>query len=139
MKTIASIDAATSIDIQGITESTIDEYFTRLNNGEFNRAAELFTAQGQLDPPVGNSIKGRDLIAQYLAEEAKGMRFCPEDGKLLMSINKYTKYEIQGKVEINWFTINVSWSIQLNAEKEIMAIEVKLLASPNDLLSFSRV
>ena len=139
MKTISSIDTATFIDIHGIYEPTIYEYFARLNNGEFIRAAELFAPQGQLDPPFGNPIEGRDAIAQYLEEEAKGIKFYPEEGKLLMSLNNYTKYQIQGKVEINWVAVNVSWSIQLNAEKGIMAIEVKLLASLNDLLIFNHV
>ena len=67
------------------------------------------------------------------------MRFCPTDGQRSIGINDYTEYQIQGQVEINWFTVNVSWWIQLNAEQEILAIEVKLLTSLDDLLSFSRV
>ena len=139
MKTRALTDTATPIDIHGICEPTIYEYFTRLNQGEFTRAAELFVAQGQLDPPFGNLIEGRAEIARYLAAEAPGMRFCPTDGQSSIGINDYTEYQIQGQVEINWFTVNVSWWIQLNAEQEILAIEVKLLTSLDDLLSFSRV
>ena len=40
---------------------------------------------------------------------------------------------------MNWFTVNISWSIDLNADKEIMLLDVKLLASLDDLLSFSRI
>ncbi len=40
---------------------------------------------------------------------------------------------------MNWFTVKISWSIDLNADKEIMLLDVKLLASLDDLLSFSRI
>jgi hypothetical protein len=126
-------------DIQGIHEPIIDEYFAKLNNGDFTATAELFSPQGYLNPPFDRQIQGRDAIAQYLAEQAKGIRFFPEHGKILTSDLSHTQYQIQGKVEMNWFTINISWSIELNAAKEIMLVEVKMLASLDDLLSFSRI
>ncbi len=147
MKLTSSGNAATSltqptniqIEIRGIHEPVIYEYFARLNNGEFTAAAELFAAQGCLNPPFDQQLQGRDAIAQYLEKEAKGIKFCPEDGAILMSDSNYTQYQIQGKVEMNWFTVNISWSIDLNAAKEIVLVEVKLLNSLDDLLSFSRI
>lgn len=147
MKIAISTDISTSlaeplktkIDIQGIHESVIYEYFEKLNNGEFTATAELFAEQGCLNPPFDNQVQGRDAIAQYLAEQAQGIRFFPEDGEILMSDLSHTQYQIQGKVELNWFTVNISWSIELNAAKEIMTVDVKLLASLEDLLSFSRI
>ena len=139
MKTRALTDTDPAIDIHGICEPTICTYFTSLNQGEFTRAAELFVAQGRLEPPCGDPIEGRAEIAEYLAAAAPGMRFCPTDGQHSIGINNYSEYQLQGQVEINWFTINVSWWIQLTAEQEIVAITVKLLTSPDDLLSFSRV
>jgi hypothetical protein len=127
------------IEIRGIHEPVIDEYFARLNNGEFTATAELFAAQGCLNPPFDQQLQGRDAIAQYLEKEAKGIKFCPEDGIVLTSDSSHTQYQIQGKVEMNWFTVNVSWSMQLNAAKEIVLVEVKLLTSLDDLLSFSRI
>ncbi|WP_373546196.1 nuclear transport factor 2 family protein [Chamaesiphon sp.] len=139
-----TIDLDTSLDIDGIYENTIYQYFIRLNNGEFMETAQLFAEQGCLNPPFENSIAGREAIARYLEKEAKGMNFCPERGETLTKVglvaplknSDRTQYQIQGKVKTNFFTVNVSWSIELNAAKEIMAVDVKLLASINELLSF---
>jgi hypothetical protein len=147
MKTTVPTDIVTAlpepakieIDIQGIHEPVIYAYFDRLNNGKFIATSKLFAEQGCLNPPFDNPIQGRDAIAQYLEQEAKGIRFCPEDGEVLMIDSNHTRYLIQGKVEMNWFTINISWSIDLNAANEIMLAEVKLLTSLDDLLSFSRI
>ena len=151
MKTISvlgpesrAIDLDTSLDIDGIYENTIHEYFMRLNNGEFMETAQLFAEQGCLNPPFEKSIVGKEAIARYLEKEAKGMKFCPERGEILTKVgladplehSDRTQYQIQGKVKTNFFTVNVSWSIELNAIKEIMAVDVKLLASIDELLSF---
>jgi hypothetical protein len=145
MKTTVSTDISTPltetarIDIQGIDEPAIYAYFERLNNGKFIATSKLFAEQGCLTPPFDNQIQGRDAIAQYLEKEAKGIRFCPEYGEVLAIDSNLTQYHLQGKVEMNWFTINISWSIDLNAANEIMLVEVKLLTSLDDLLSFSRI
>jgi Nuclear transport factor 2 (NTF2) domain len=117
-----------------IRESKLQEYFAELNAGRFLAAAELFADQGCLKPPFEKSIQGRKAIAQYFENEAKGMRFCPEEGQILTQNSEQTHYRIQGKVETNWFTVNVSWLIQLNSMKEIMSVEVSLLGSLTDLL-----
>jgi hypothetical protein len=135
------------VKIQGINEPVIYEYFTRLNNGEFIATAELFAAQGCLIPPFDKQLQGREAIAQYLEKEAIGIRFLPERGQIVTNVDTAstlahgdrTQYQIQGKVEINWFTINISWSIDLNSAKEIVLVTVKLLAALEDLLSFSRI
>jgi Nuclear transport factor 2 (NTF2) domain len=121
-------------NIDNIHEPKIREYFAELNTGRFLAAAELFADQGCLSPPFEKSIQGREAIAQYLENEAKGMRFCPERGQILTQNNEQVHYQIQGKVETKWFTVNVSWSIQLNSVKKITAVEVSLLASLTDLL-----
>jgi hypothetical protein len=124
-------------DTNHIHEFTIQEYFEKLNTGEFIAAAELFSEQGCLSPPFETSIQGRDAIAQYLETDAKGMRFCPEQWTILAHNSEQTHYRIAGKVETRWFTVNVSWSMHLNSAKEIMAVEVKLLASLTDLLQLN--
>ncbi len=134
-------------DIQGIRESVIYEYFRKLNNGEFIATAELFAEQGCLNPPFDKQLQGRAAIAKYLAEKAKGIRFSPEYGEIVTSIDTAsdlehgdrTQYQIQGKVEINWFTVKISWSFELNTVKEIMLVKVNLLTSIDDLLSFSHI
>ena len=85
MKTTYLTDLATSVaeplsmkvDIHGIHEPVIYEYFARLNKGEFIATAELFAEQGQLDPPFDKQLQGREAISQYLEKEAKGIRFFP--------------------------------------------------------------
>jgi hypothetical protein len=147
MKTTVSTDTSTpatepannKIDIQGIHEPVIYAYFERLNNGEFTATADLFAVQGCLNPPFDNQIQGRDAISKYLEKEAQGIIFAPADGEIIISDSTHTQYQIQGKVELNWFTVNISWSIDLNAAKEIILVDVKLLASLDDLLSFSRI
>jgi hypothetical protein len=145
MKTTVATDLSASsltdplvleVEIQGIHEPVINEYFARLNNGEFIATAELFTEQGCLKPPFDRQLQGRSAIAQYLAAQAQGIKFFPESGEILISDLSHTEYQIQGKVELNWFTINICWSIELNAAKEIMIVDVKLLASMDELLSF---
>jgi hypothetical protein len=124
-------------DINTIHAFTIQEYFEKLNTGEFNAAAELFSEQGCLSPPFETSIQGREAIAQYLATEAKGMRFCPEQLEILAHDSEQTQYQLVGTVETRWFMVNVSWLMQLNSAKEILTVEVKLLAALTDLLQLN--
>jgi hypothetical protein len=126
------------IEIDGIEEPTIAVYFSRLNSGEFAATAELFADGGRLAPPFENPIEGREAIAKYLTTEARGMKFCPESGTLLMRDEDLAQYHVQGKVQTNFFTINVSWLMQLNLDKEILLVEIKLLAALEELLKFSK-
>jgi hypothetical protein len=126
------------IEIDGIEEPTIAAYFSGLNSGEFAATAELFAQSGRLEPPFENSIEGKDAIAKYLATEARGMIFCPESGILLLKDRNLAQYHVQGKVKTNYFTINVSWLMQLNNDKEILLVEVKLLAALEELLKFNK-
>lgn len=132
------VGAKLSVDIDGIEESTIESYFSRLNNGEFIATADLFAECGCLKPPFEDSIEGREAISKYLAIEARGMRFCPESRSLLVRDNNLAQYQVQGKVQTNYFTVNVSWLIQLNPDNEILLVEVKLLAALEELLKFSK-
>jgi hypothetical protein len=127
-----------SIEIKGIQEPTILAYFSRLNSGKLAATAELFAEYGRLEPPFENPIEGREAIAKYLATEARGMKFCPESGVLLIEDDDLAQYHVQGKVQTNYFTINVSWLIQINVYKEILLVEVKLLAALEELLKFSK-
>jgi hypothetical protein len=129
-----SIDLASTLQIDGIDENTICEYFVRLNRGEFAATANLFADRGCLNPPFEKSIVGREAIARYLAKEAIGMSFSPQSGQLIAIDREQSRYQIQGKVVTSYFTINVGWSIELNAAKEITLVEIKLLASMTELL-----
>jgi hypothetical protein len=147
MKKSSLIDQSTLVFIDSIDEPTIHAYFTGLNSNNFTATAELFGEAGYLKPPFEKLIKGKKEIAEYFAKEAIGMVFCPENGQILIQGNekatlqntKYIEYQIQGKVQTSLFTVNVQWLIQLNRAKEIMAVEVKLLASLNELLKFNHI
>jgi Nuclear transport factor 2 (NTF2) domain len=126
-----------SVNISDIHEPIVHEYFEKLNVGDFVEAANLFAEQGCLNPPFEKSIQGRSAIAQYFESEAKGMKFCPEHGQKVTYEDEQTHYQLQGKVQTNWFTVNVNWLIKLNSVKEILVVEVNLLASMNDLLNLN--
>ncbi|WP_309727876.1 nuclear transport factor 2 family protein [Chamaesiphon sp. OTE_75_metabat_556] len=138
MNEFTTIDLELLVNIDGIEEPTVAAYFARLNRGEFMATAELFADLGQLAPPFEKPIVGRGAISTYLETEAQGMIFCPESGALLLRDNDLAQYHIQGKVKTSYFTINVSWLIQLNLDKEILLVEVKLLAALEELLKFSK-
>jgi hypothetical protein len=135
---LTAVDLELLGKIEGIEEPTITAYFTRLNSCEFRAAAELFADRGQLAPPFENPIEGRAEIAAYLEKEASGMSFWPKSGALLVRDDDLAQYHIQGKVKTNYFTINVSWLMQLNTDKEILLLEVKLLAALEELMKFSK-
>lgn len=126
------------MSIDGIDEVVISEYFLRLNQGDFSAAAKLFSADGCLNPPFEKPIQGRDAIAQYLDQEAKGMQFCPQQGEKLSSDGEHTQYRVQGQVETYWFTVHVVWLMQLNVTKKIVIVDVNLLASLAELAGFDR-
>lgn len=138
MDTNRSVSIELPLQIDGIAEPIVEAYFVRLNSGEATATADLFAQSGCLKPPFEDPIEGREAIATYLEKEARGMRFCPESGVLLIRDDRLAQYQIQGKVQTNYFTINVSWLMQLNMDNEIVLVEVKLLAALEELLKFSK-
>jgi SnoaL-like domain len=130
-----TLDLVPALEIDGIHETTIYEYFRRLDRGDFEATANLFADGGCLNPPFEKSIVGREAIAQYLSKEAIGMSFRPECGQLVESDLARMRYQIQGKVVTNYFTVSVGWSIELNADREITIVGIKLLASMSELLT----
>jgi hypothetical protein len=147
MKKSFLTDQNTLISMDSIDEPTIHAYFTGLNSNNFAATAELFGEEGYLKPPFEKLIKGKKEIAEYFDKEAIGMVFCPEKGgilnhsgeKTILQNIKHIEYQIQGKVQTSLFTVNVQWLIQLNRSKEIMAVEVKLLASLIELVNFNHI
>jgi hypothetical protein len=131
-------DLEVTTKIEGIAAPTIVAYFQSLNSSEFGAAAELFAECGRLAPPFDNPIEGRAAIATYLEKEARGMTMCPQSGTLLIDDLDLAQYHIEGKVKTNYFTVNVSWLIQLNTDKEILLVEVKLLAALTELIKFRK-
>jgi hypothetical protein len=112
------------ISIAAITEPIIYRYFQRLNAGEFAETAGLFAEDGILIAPFEEGVRGRQAIANYLHEEAQGLTAFPSQGSLETLEDHSTL-----------FKVNVRWQFQLTNLGEIAAVEVKLLASPQELIN----
>jgi hypothetical protein len=135
MTTTSSTNDQTLVNIRGISDPTIHDYFTKLNNKQFIAVAELFSEQGTLIPPFEKNIQGKGNILEYLEKEAKGIKSYPEQGEIIQN-SSLTEYQIQGTVEISQFVFNTEWFIQLNSDQKIIIMEVKLAASLESLLDF---
>ncbi|MEC4895966.1 MAG: nuclear transport factor 2 family protein [Oscillatoria sp. PMC 1051.18] len=126
------------LTIEGITEPVILDYFETLNAGDFEGTAALFAPDGVMYPPFESAIAAADL-ADYLEAEAVGMTLYPQQGILKnLAEDRQIEVRVTGKVDTPYFSVNVAWSFVLNSEREILAVEIKLLASPQELLNLRR-
>ena len=125
--------AKPSVTIEGVTDSTVANYFATINQSEFTATASLFAEAGELLAPFEQPIVGRAKIADYLSKEAKGMKLIPKQG-VLESESGQKKYKVLGKVKTSLFSVNVAWYFILNADNQITTAKIKLLASPQELL-----
>ncbi|WGV27539.1 nuclear transport factor 2 family protein [Halotia branconii] len=127
--------AKTEIQIEGITEASILRYFETLNAGEFEETAALFADDGVMHPPFESDIVGSDAIATYLHKEAQNIQVHPREGIIENLENDQIKIQVTGKAQTSWCGVNVSWLFILNQQRQIIYTQVKLLASPQELLS----
>jgi hypothetical protein len=123
------------ISIEGIDEPIVYRYFQTLNAGEFQETAGLFSEGGVLIAPFEEGITGREAIEKYLNEEARGLLAYPRQGTREILENGSISIVVAGKVQTPLFGVNVRWTFQLTPESEIASVEVKLLASPQELLN----
>lgn len=123
---------------QGEFPVTIQQYFKRLNEGEFKSISELFALEGELRPPFEESVVGHEAVATYLEAEAQGMKLYPgpEFRESVEGENRH--FEIRGQVETAVFKVNVAWFFVLNPGSEILSVRVKLLASLKELVNLRR-
>ena len=110
-------------------------YFETLNAGDFEATANLFAADGLLNAPFEEPIVGRSAIATYLKAEAQAMQLHPDEGVSERLEDGNLQIHITGKVQTPIFGVNVAWVFLLNPQLEILSVTVKLLASPQELLS----
>lgn len=120
--------------IKGISAPAIIDYFATINQAEFIQTASLFTENGSLLAPLENPIVGREKIAAYLSKEAKGMKLLPQQGICEIE-SDLQKYKVLGKVKTALFSVNVAWYFTLSQEDKLATVQIKLLASPQELLS----
>jgi len=124
-----------SINIAGITKPAVLRYFETLNAGDFAATANLFAEDGVLHAPFEQPIIGKSSIGTYLKTEAPGMQLEPQQGISQNLADGTVEVHISGRVQTSAFGINVGWLFVLNSHQEILAVTVKLLASPQELLN----
>lgn len=124
--------------ITGIDNATISTYFSSLNAGDFTSTAALFAADGVMYAPFESGIVGAEAISSYLQQEALGLTAEPAQGIVESQENDLVQIRVNGKVQMPLFGVNVSWLFNLNAQQKIVSVTVKLLASPQELLSLRR-
>lgn len=132
------LDEQSDLVIEGITQNRVLRYFQTLNASDFSATAALFAVDGELNPPFESPVVGHDAIATYLQQEATEMQMLPKQGTVEELENGYTQIQVKGKVKTPLFSVNVGWIFILNAQQEIAAATIKLLASPQELLSLRR-
>lgn len=132
--TVAKFSPPRGLEISGVTEPTILNYFTTLNAGEFTQTAALFAEDGLIYPPFESAIIGQDAIATYLDKEAQDIKAYPQQGISENLPDDHTQIQVTGKAETSWCGVNVLWLFILNQNKQIIEAKIKLLASPQDLL-----
>jgi hypothetical protein len=145
MHTISPIDR-TPIAISDLQLSVIHQYFSNLNQLNFEAVANLFAPAGFLYPPFERGICGRSEIYRYLEAEARDIQALPESSTIRCHKSELqsktgassTVYQIFGKVKTSYFTVNVSWSIEINSANEILSVRIELLAELQDLLKLKR-
>lgn len=134
-KLMNTVQSKEFIEIQGIKKSTIEQYFESLNAGEYEKTASLFAENGVMHPPFESGIMGRDAILNYLNKEAIDIKAYPNEGVSETLEENITQIQVAGKVKTPWFGVNVSWLFALNENQQILDVKIKLLASPQELLS----
>ena len=122
------------LNIEDIHSQTICNYFLKLNENNFEEFAALFSPNGLLFPPFESAIVGRDAISKYLQTTGIEVRAFPQSGILQPGNDGITVYQISGNVKTSYFTVNVIWTIELNAEEQIVSAKIKLLSTLQDLL-----
>ncbi|WP_082127472.1 ketosteroid isomerase family protein [Calothrix sp. 336/3] len=132
------VSSQSEIEIEGISEVTILNYFTTLNAGEFGDTVALFSEDGVMQPPFESGIVGREAIAHYLQTEAKNLKALPREGYLEILDADNIKVEVTGKAKTSWCAVNVMWQFLLNQQRQIIYVKIKLLASPQELLKLRR-
>ncbi|QKQ72023.1 ketosteroid isomerase family protein [Nostoc sp. TCL240-02] len=124
--------------IEGITETNVLRYFQTLNAGEFEATAALFAVDGVMRPPFESDIVGIDAIAAYLKQEGQNVKAYPNTAIAETLETGKIQIQVAGKAQTSWCSVNVLWIFILNQQRQIFYTRIKLLASPQELLSLRR-
>ncbi len=122
-------------EIQKNCEKTIEQYFESLNLGQYKNTVSLFAGNGVMHPPFESGIIGRDAILSYLNKEAIDIKAYPHEVASEILEDNLAQIQVTGKVDTPWFGINASWLFITNEKLQILDVKIKLLASPQELIS----
>ncbi|MCU0543344.1 MAG: ketosteroid isomerase family protein [Oscillatoriaceae cyanobacterium Prado104] len=123
------------IAASAIQEPVIRRYFETFNTGDFEAVADLFDTAGVLNAPFEDPIIGKSAIEAYLKAEARGMQLEPQQSNRRTLEDIQLEIQVSGQVKTSVFKVNVGWLFVLNSQLKILAVTVKLLASPQELLN----
>lgn len=114
---------------------TVERYFQTFNASNFGETVHLFAETGQLLPPFEEPVVGRVAIQAYLEREAMGMQANPQKLAVEQDVDGYKRVTVSGSVKALVFVVNVAWIFKLDPQEKIQQVEVKLLASLQELLN----
>jgi hypothetical protein len=132
----------TKVSIEGVTDPTILSYMDLLNANDFDQLIELFLPDGALQPPFQRPIVGKEAVLRFFKEDCQNLKLLPEKGVSEPSEGGFTQTKVTGKVQTPWFGagvgMNVAWRFLIDPNGKIYFVAIDLLASPSELLNFSR-
>lgn len=127
-----------AITIEGVTEPKILRYFETFNTGDFTATAALFGQAGTLQPPFESPISGAEAIASYLHREAQDMALFPKKGMVEHGQDGQREILINGHVQTSWCQVEVGWLFVLDPQANLRFARIKLIASPQELLTLQQ-
>lgn len=117
-------------------EPQIQSYFEGFNAGNFEAVSNLFAAEGVLQAPFESAIVGKPDILAYLQREAAGMQANPQEMSCETLVDGRRQVVVKGRAKAILFTVNVAWTFLINQSQQLDRVEVKLLASLQELVNF---
>lgn len=109
-----------------------------MNARDFAETAALFALEGVMHPPFESGIVGQQAIAHYLQQEAQNLKAEPREGMVETLDQEQIQIQVTGKAQTSWCGVNVLWLFILNQQRQILYTKIKLIASPQELLSLRR-
>ncbi|HEY9763252.1 MAG TPA: nuclear transport factor 2 family protein [Trichocoleus sp.] len=117
------------------SEPIVQTYFTTFNQGDFAATASLFAAEAEMHAPFEAPLVGQSAIQDYLEKEAAGMEANPQELTCVDLPDGLRQICVLGTAKALVFNVNVRWTFLLNSQDEIEQLEVKLLASLQELVT----
>jgi hypothetical protein len=135
-------DQRSKVSIQGIDNPTVLSYMDNMNANDFDELIKLFTPDGALQAPFQRPIVGTDAVYRFFREDCQNLKLLPEQGVIEPADDGFTQIKVTGKVQTPWFGagvgMNMAWRFLLTPDNKIFFVAIDLLASPKELLNFSR-